>query len=83
MSRPGEPSQLDTPAPVDWLMSAGTIPERDLWHTFNLGIGFCVVVPQDQIDRTVDACRARQLQALPIGSIVEGNPEDGVIGLPD
>ena len=77
------PTSWARPPLFDWLQSAGTIPERDLWHTFNLGIGFCVVVPQDQTDQTVAACRAQQLQAWPIGSIVEGNPEDGVIGLPD
>lgn len=77
------PTSWARPPLFDWLQSAGGIPERDLWHTFNLGIGFCVVVPRDQIDRTVAACRAQQLQAWPIGSIVEGNPEDGVIGLPD
>ena len=77
------PTSWARPPLFDWLQSAGTIPERDLWHTFNLGIGFCVVVPQDQTDQTIAACRAQQLQAWPIGSIVEGKPEDGVIGLPD
>ena len=77
------PTSWPRPPLFDWLQSAGGIPERDLWHTFNLGIGFCVVVPQDQTDLVVAACRAQQLQAWPIGSIVKGNPGDGVIGLPD
>ena len=70
---------------VDGAGEVSLTPEEteDLWHTFNLGIGFCVVVPQDQTDLVVAACRTKQLQAWPIGSIVEGNPGDGVIGLPN
>ena len=77
------PTGWARPSLFDWLQHAGDIPERDLWHTFNLGIGFCLVVPEDQTDLAIETCRAQQLQAWPIGSIVQGNPEDGVIGLPD
>ncbi len=77
------PSSWAPPSLFDWLQHAGDIPERDLWHTFNLGVGFCLVVPEDQTNLAIETCRAQQLQAWPIGSIVKGNPEDGVIGLPD
>jgi phosphoribosylformylglycinamidine cyclo-ligase len=83
MPRPGESNRLGSPLPVRLASTPGDIPERDLWHTFNLGIGFCLVVPEDQTNLAIETCRAQQLEAWTIGSIVQGNPEDGVIGLPD
>ena len=77
------PTSWARPSMFDWLQHAGDIPERDLWHTFNLGIGFCLVVPEDQTNLAIETCRAQQLKAWTIGSIEQGNPEDGVIGLPD
>ena len=57
-----------------WLQEAGDIPERDLWHTFNLGIGFCLVVPAGNEDAVIEQCRIKQQQAWVIGTVTSNAP---------
>ena len=72
------------PELFQWLQRAGEIQERDLWHTFNLGIGYCLVLPETAVASTVQCCEARGFQAWTIGSICEANGTDNtpVRGLP-
>ena len=55
----------------------GNIPERDMYNTFNMGVGMSVVVPAEQVDRAIEVLRAQGEDAYVIGEIVES--EDGVI----
>ncbi len=57
------------PELFNWLQHHGAIPERDMWHTFNLGIGFCIVVPEEQKQITLDICSQTGYQAWVIGEI--------------
>lgn len=59
------------------LQKQGGIPERDMYNTFNMGIGMCMVVPADQADSAVASLNACGQQAFIIGSI--GTGEDGVV----
>ena len=72
------------PELFQWLQRAGEIQERDLWHTFNLGIGYCLVLPETAVASTVQCCEASGFQAWTIGSICEANGSDNtpVRGLP-
>ena len=60
-----------------WLQDAGDIPERDLWHTFNLGIGFCLVVPAGSEGTVIDYCRVKQHQAWVIGDVASKSNDPG------
>ena len=67
-----------------WLQQHGAIPNRDMWHTFNLGIGFCLVVPERQLSLTLKLCQDLNHQAWRIGCI-ESRADAGspvLIGLP-
>jgi len=64
------------PALFDWLQQAGEIPERDLWHTFNMGIGYCLVVPEPQAELALKHCADSGLQAWRIGSITPRDTPD-------
>ena len=55
----------------------GNIPERDMFNTFNMGVGMSVVVSPDKVDKAIEILRAKGEDAYVIGEIVEG--EDGVI----
>lgn len=80
-----DPSSWVRPAVYDWLQSHGGIPERDLWHTFNLGIGYCLIVPEEGVAVAKKACEAEKLQAWTIGRIERSTGGDGngpVLGLP-
>ena len=70
------------PPLFEWLQDAGEIPERDLWHTFNLGIGFCLVVPPDQVTATLACCRDLQLDAWSIGTIRAAEQKGILLGVP-
>ena len=46
----------------------GDIPERDMFNTFNMGVGMCVVVPQ----AAVRAVEASGVHAYALGEVVPG-----------
>ena len=72
------------PELFQWLQRAGGIQEQDLWHTFNLGIGYCLVLPETAVASAIHHCEARDHQAWTIGSISEANGTENtpVRGLP-
>jgi phosphoribosylformylglycinamidine cyclo-ligase len=41
------------PAVFEWLRTAGNIPDREMYRTFNCGLGMAVVVPPEQAGATV------------------------------
>ena len=43
-----DPCSWERPSLFRWLQRQGGVPEADLWNTFNLGVGFCLVLPADQ-----------------------------------
>ena len=57
------------PELFEWLQCHGEIPERDMWHTFNLGIGFCIVVPEEQTQIALEISSQTGYQASVIGEI--------------
>ena len=54
------------------LQSRGGIPERDMFNTFNMGVGMTVVVPKAQETRAVELLREFGIDAYPIGVIAAG-----------
>ena len=54
------------------IASAGNIPMRDMYNTFNMGVGMCLTVPGDQADAAVAALRDCGEDARIIGEIVPG-----------
>ncbi len=61
----------------DLIQKTGNIPERDMYNTFNMGVGMSVVVPAGEVDRALEILRANGEDAYVIGTVVKG--EDGVI----
>ena len=65
----------EKPELFQWLQKEGQIPEKDLWNTFNLGVGFCLVVNNDKVKDTLDFCKQNDHTAWMMGSI--GPKEEG------
>ena len=68
-----------------WLQNAGDIPEIDLWNTFNMGIGFCLIVPKNVVNSALEICIKNDFQAWNIGKVVESpkNPKHvDILGIP-
>jgi phosphoribosylformylglycinamidine cyclo-ligase len=59
------------------------VPEADLWNTFNLGVGFCLVVPPSALAASLDLCRSLGHRAWELGVVAAGDPgEPPLAGLP-
>ena len=59
------------------LQKVGNIPERDMYNTFNMGIGLCVAVSKDTAQKAVDAFRAAGEEAVVLGEVTQG--DEGVV----
>ena len=59
------------------IQSVGKIPERDMFNTFNMGVGMTVVVDKNDVDKAIAAIRAAGEDAYVLGELVDG--DDGVI----
>ena len=55
----------------DLIAAKGNIPERDMFNTFNMGVGMSVVVAAEDAERTLDVLHENGEDAYIIGSIVE------------
>ena len=55
----------------------GAIPERDMYNTFNMGVGMSVIVSPEDADKAIEILNASGENAYLLGEIVEG--DDGVI----
>ncbi len=57
----------------DLIMKTGNIPERDMFNTFNMGVGMSIVVPANEVDTALEILRANGEDAYVIGKIVAGD----------
>lgn len=61
----------------DLIKRTGDIPERDMFNTFNMGVGMMVSVDKNDADKAVEVLKAAGEDAYILGELVEA--EDGVI----
>ena len=61
----------------DLIAKTGNIPERDMFNTFNMGVGMIVVVDPRDADRTIASLNASGENAYVLGELVES--DEGVI----
>ncbi len=61
----------------DLIAKTGNIPERDMFNTFNMGIGMTVVVDSSEADKAVEVLKSAGEDAYILGELVES--EEGVI----
>ena len=57
----------------DLIMKTGNIPERDMFNTFNMGVGMSIVVPANEVDTALEILRANGEDAYVIGEIIAGD----------
>ena len=70
-------SAIKVPAIFKLLQKEGNIPERDMYNTYNMGVGMSIVVPADEVDTALEVLKANGEDAYVIGEIVES--DEGVI----
>ncbi|MCJ7751919.1 MAG: phosphoribosylformylglycinamidine cyclo-ligase, partial [Armatimonadetes bacterium] len=60
------------PAIFDLIQDLGRVPEEDMYHTFNMGVGFTLVVPEEAAEQTATRLSASGETAYRIGRIEKG-----------
>jgi len=63
----------DIPYIFNFLQEFGQIPEKDLWNTFNLGVGYCLVLEKSYKQEVFDICESHGLSSWEIGKILDKN----------
>ena len=61
----------------DLIAKTGNIPERDMFNTFNMGVGMSVVVPKEDAEKAISILNANGEDAYIIGEVVKS--DEGVI----
>lgn len=61
----------------DLIARTGNIPERDMFNTFNMGVGMIVSVDKNDADKAVRVLNASGAEAYILGELTEG--DEGVI----
>ena len=64
---------VKTPAIFELIAKAGSIPERDMFNTFNMGVGMTIVVPAEQADEALRILNDAGAEASVLGEIVESD----------
>ena len=59
------------------MQKTGNIPERDMFNTFNMGVGMVAVVSKTEADKALQILKDAGEDAYIVGEVVKG--EDGII----
>ena len=70
-------SSLRIPPIFDLIAKTGNIPERDMYNTFNMGVGMSVIVKPEEADRALEILREAGEDAYIMGEILPGG--EGVV----
>ena len=57
----------------DLIAKTGNIPERDMFNTFNMGVGMSVVVAPEDVEKALDILHTQGEDAYVMGEIVQGD----------
>jgi phosphoribosylformylglycinamidine cyclo-ligase len=69
------PGSWHIPPIFDWLAASGNVSPEAMYNTFNMGIGFVVLVPSHQVEQTLNHFQAEDIPAWVIGEVVPGTGE--------
>ena len=56
----------------DLIAKTGNIPERDMFNTYNMGVGMSIVVPAAEAEAALEILKANGEDAYVIGKIIKG-----------
>lgn len=63
----------------DLIMKRGGIDERDMFNTFNMGVGMSVVVAKDDADKAIEILQAAGEKAYVLGEITRGDEKIRIV----
>ena len=62
-----------------WLAQMGSVNAEAMFNTFNMGIGFVIIVPSDLAQLTINQLQSSGINAYEIGEVIAGKGE--IVGL--
>ena len=68
-------NSYEVPAIFKLIQKEGNIPERDMYNTFNMGIGMAIIVSKQDLEKSLQILKEAGETAYVIGEVVEGNKE--------
>jgi phosphoribosylformylglycinamidine cyclo-ligase len=70
-----DPQRWPVPAIFGWLATRGLVAPLDMFNTFNMGIGYVLLVPAGHADSTIQWFATQDLPAWRIGEVISGQGE--------
>lgn len=63
------------PPIFQWLAKTGNVNQQDMLDTFNLGVGFVVIVPPHRVKDTLTFFESENISSYHIGKVIEGKKD--------
>lgn len=70
-----DPSKWDIPPVFTYIQNEGGVERREMFRTFNMGIGMVAVLPKGNAEQFIHEAETNGEKVLEIGEIVKGNRE--------
>ena len=64
------------PLIFQFLKDYGQIPEKDFWNTFNLGVGFCLIIDKKYKNKVLQICNSQGVSSWQLGKILKKENSD-------
>ena len=61
------------------IQEVGNIPERDMYNTFNMGIGMAIIVKKEDADKAIEILEKHGEKGYKIGEVIEGQKDIEII----
>ncbi|MBD2163264.1 phosphoribosylformylglycinamidine cyclo-ligase [Calothrix membranacea FACHB-236] len=74
-------NSLTIPPLFHWLAAAGGVNNEAMYNTFNMGIGYVLLVPQNSVEQTISHFQSQDIPAFAIGEVITG--DHSLVGLLD
>lgn len=74
------PQSWTIPPVFEWLATVGSVNPQAMYNTFNMGVGFVLLVPPHQVEQTITFFKSQDISAVPIGEVITGSRT--LVGLP-
>lgn len=67
------PHSWTIPPVFQWLAEVGSVTTEAMYNTFNMGIGFVLIVPHHEAKKTIAFFESQDVSAVVIGEVINGS----------
>lgn len=67
------------PPLFQWLETLGNVERLEMFNTFNMGVGFVVIAPADQVTAIIDRLKHHDIQAWAVGEILAKHTDESLL----